>query len=130
MKKAVCEIEGQKFSVGSLTIKQVESYIEPLDESLSAEEQNKEYTRRSRQMVCDALNNGRSSIDENGKLKPPATPMTIDDLIETLDLKTFGELRRAVLDLSELKRADDAGDDDEKIDSLPNAQAAPTIVST
>lgn len=94
MKTKEVEIDGQKFTISPLCIEQVDA-ISEAQVNGSADS----LKQRSRQTVCDALNNPTRPDDPATEFNPP---YSIARIVRQLDLSTFHALHNAILEYSGL----------------------------
>lgn len=115
MRTKTITIEEQEFTIAPLNLGQVDALMENNPEASDL----KAWKQRSRQTVCDSLNNAHGPFQVNevpGSMNPA-------NLAETMDLTTFNALHSAVLELSGLKAAT-PGETLAAPDSTSNTSAA------
>lgn len=105
MRRKNLTYDGETYVISPLTLEQVEEFIKPLADGNLEKTSPAELTKRARQLVAYGLENARRNAED-------ANPWTEQRVFKEIDLRTFGDLQREILDFSDLKReeGDESGE--------------------
>lgn len=98
MRKKQVEIDGAKFTIASLSLKQVESIISPV-------ENDDQGRTRVYNIICMSINN---ALKDDGR--PESEFWNNDRLKDELDLVSVRFLKEQILEFSNLKQVDAEGE--------------------